>query len=72
MSIQWDCKCIVYFEFLSRTKRSIQIFSTTKETVKAIKEKRAESTNRKGIVFHQDNEKPHASFVTRGKLLVFS
>lgn len=35
----------------------------------AIKEKRPELANRKGIVFHHDNARPHTSLVTRGKLL---
>ena len=36
---------------------------------KEIKEKRPELTIRKGVTFHQDNARPHTSFVTRKKLL---
>ena len=36
---------------------------------KTIKEKRPELTTRKGVVFHQDNARPHTSLVTRRKLL---
>ena len=34
----------------------------------AIKEKRPELANRKGIVFHHDNARPHTSLQTRKKL----
>ena len=37
----------------------------------AVEEKRPELTNRKGIVFHHDNARPHTSLVTRQKLLEF-
>ena len=36
---------------------------------KDIKEKRPELATRKGLIFHQDNARPHTSFVTRKKLL---
>jgi len=35
----------------------------------AIKEKKPELANRKGIVFHHDNVRPHTPLVTRTKLL---
>ncbi|GFW90267.1 histone-lysine N-methyltransferase SETMAR [Trichonephila clavipes] len=35
----------------------------------ALQQKRSELINRKGIVFHQDNARPHTSLVTRQKLL---
>ena len=36
---------------------------------KIIEEKRPELANRKGVIFHQDNVRPHTSLVTRKKLL---
>ncbi|GFW68549.1 histone-lysine N-methyltransferase SETMAR [Trichonephila clavipes] len=35
----------------------------------ALQQKRSELINRKGVVFHQDNARPHISLVTRQKLL---
>ncbi|GFU80728.1 histone-lysine N-methyltransferase SETMAR [Trichonephila clavipes] len=35
----------------------------------ALQQKRSELINRKGVVFHQDNARPHKSLVTRQKLL---
>ncbi|GFW01849.1 histone-lysine N-methyltransferase SETMAR [Trichonephila clavipes] len=35
----------------------------------ALQQKRSELINRKGVVFHQDNTRPHTSLVTRQKLL---
>ncbi|GFY34308.1 histone-lysine N-methyltransferase SETMAR [Trichonephila clavipes] len=35
----------------------------------ALQQKMSELINRKGVVFHQDNARPHTSLVTRQKLL---
>ena len=36
---------------------------------KNIKERRPELATREGVIFHQDNARPHTSLVTRKKLL---
>ena len=36
---------------------------------KEIKKKHPELATRKGVIFHQDNARPHTSLVTRKKLL---
>ena len=36
---------------------------------KEIKEKRPELATRKGVIFHEDNARPHTYLVTRKKLL---
>ena len=36
---------------------------------KEIEEKRPELATRKGVIFHQDNARPHTSLVTRKRLL---
>ena len=36
---------------------------------KEIKEKRPELATRKGVIFHQDNARPHTPLATRKKLL---
>ena len=38
----------------------------------AVKEKRPELVNRKGVIFHYDNATPHTSLTTRQKLLKLS
>ena len=35
----------------------------------AIEQKRPEIANRKGVMFHQNNARPHVSLITRQKLL---
>ena len=61
LNVWWDFKGIVYFELLPRN----QLMKLDKE----MKEKRAELATRKGVIFHQDNARPHTSLVTRKKLL---
>jgi len=69
LSVWWDYKGVVYFELLSRnqTINSDVYCLQLMKLNEAIKEKRPELANRKGIVFYHDN--PHTSLVTRGKLL---
>ena len=71
LSVWWDFKGIFYFELLPRNKTNYsnvychQLMKLDNE----IKRKRPELVTRKGIIFHQDNARPHTSLVTRKKLL---
>ena len=64
-------KGILYYELLpqNRTINSDRYCSQLDQLDAAIKEKRPESANRKGVVFHQDNARPHISLRSRQKLL---
>ena len=63
LSVWWDYKGIVYFELLppNRTINSVVYIKQLTKLNNAIEEKRPELTNRKGVVFHHDNARPHTS-----------
>ena len=69
--VWWDREGVVYFELLSRnqTINSDVYFRYLNKLNTAVKEKRPELVNRKGVIFHHDNATPHTSLVTRQKLL---
>ena len=56
LSVWWDYKGIVYFELLplNRTINSVVYIEQLTKLNDAVEEKRPESTNRKGAVFHHD------------------
>ena len=66
LSIWWDYKGVVYFELLPNNR---MFTANNVELEEAIEEKRPELANRKGIVFHHDDARPHTSLATRTKLL---
>lgn len=70
LCIWWDWKGIVY-ELLpeNQTINSVKYCSQLSELKRTIDQKRPELANRKGIVFYQDNPRPHVSLATRHKLL---
>ena len=73
LSIWWDYKGVVHFELLP-SNRMINSDIYCQQLMKleeAIKEKRLELANRKGIMFYHDNARPHTSLATRTKLLEF-
>ena len=53
----------------NRTINSVVYIEQLTKLNDAVEEKQPELTNRKGIVFHHDDARPHASLVTRQKLL---
>jgi len=71
LSIWWDYKGIVYFELLPRNQTiNSDVYCRQLDKLNAaVKEKRPELVNRKGVVFHHDNARPYTSLVTRQKLL---
>lgn len=71
LSVWWDYKGIVYFELLpkNQTINSDVYCRQLTKLDEEIKKKRPELANRKGVIFHHDNARPHTSLVTRQKLL---
>ena len=69
-SIWWDWKGIVYYEILEpgQTVDSVLYCQQLTRLQEAIQKKRPELVNRKGVVFHHDNARPHTSLMTRQKL----
>lgn len=73
LCIWWDWQGMVYYELLPQgeTIDSIKYCSQLSKLKRAIKDKRPELANRKGVVFHHDNARPHTSLVTRQRLRTF-
>ena len=67
----WDWKGVLYYELLpeNQTINSNKYCSQLDQLKAALDEKRPELLNRKCIIFHQDNARPHVSLMTRQKLL---
>ncbi len=70
LSIWWDWKGVVYYEVLQpgQTIDSNLYCQQLTRLQQAIQKKRPELINRKGVVFHHDNARPHTSLMTRQKL----
>ena len=71
LSIWWDWKGILHFEPLppSRTINSDVYCEQLDKSKKEIEKKiRRELVNRRGVVFHPDNARPHTSLKTQQKL----
>ena len=71
LSVWWDWKGVVFFELLSRNQTiSSDVYCRQLNKLNAaVKEKRPELVNRKGVIFHHDNATPHTSLAIRQKLL---
>lgn len=70
LCVWWDWKGIVYYEVLpyGLTLNSNLYCKQLDNLKSAIEKKRPELINRKGVVFHHDNARPHTSLMTRQKL----
>ena len=70
LSAWWDFKGIVYFKLLLRNQAiNLNVYCHQLMKLDKEKEKRPELATRKGVTFHQDNDRPHTFLVTRKKLL---
>ena len=74
LNVWWDFKGIVYFELLPRNQTiNLNVYChqpiKLDKEIEEIKEKRPVLATRKGVIFHQDNARPHTNLVTRKKLL---
>ena len=73
LSVRCDWKGVVFFELLSWNQTiNLEVYCwQLKKLNAALKEKRPELVNRKGVIFHHGNATPHTSLATRQKLLRF-
>ena len=71
LCIRQDWKGVLYYEPLPENQliNSNKYCSQLDQLKAALDEKRPELVNRKCIIFHQDNARPHVSLMTRQKLL---
>ena len=67
LCIWWDWKRVLYYELLpeNQTINSNKYCSQLDQLKAALNEKSPELVNRKHIIFHQDNARPHVSLMTR-------
>ena len=70
LCVWWDWQGIIYYELLSYGQTlNLDLYCKQLDRLKeAIAQKHPVLANRNGIVFHQDNAKPHTSILTRQKL----
>ena len=71
LCIQWDRKGVLYYELIleNQTINCNKYCSQLDQQKTTLDEKHPELVNRKCIIFHQDNARPHVSLMTRQKLL---
>ena len=70
LTVWWDLKGIVYYEILEpgQAVDSILHYQQLTRLQAAIQKKRPELVNKKGVVFHHENARPHTFLMTRQKL----
>ena len=71
LCIWWNWKGVLPYELLLENQmiNSNKYCSQLDQLKAALDEKRSELVNRKRIIFHQDNARPHVSLMTKQKLL---
>ena len=71
LCILWEWKGVLYYELLpeNQTVNSSEYFSQLYQLKAALDEKCLKLVNKKCIIFHQDDVRPHVSLMTRQKLL---
>ena len=71
LSVWWEWKGVVFFELFPRNQTiNLDVYCRQLNKLNAaVKERRPELVNRKGVIFHHDNTTPHTSLATRQKLL---
>ena len=71
LCIWWDWKRVLYYELLpeNQTINSNKYCSQLNQLKAALDEKHPELVNRKRIIYHQDDARPHVSLMTWQKLL---
>ena len=71
LCIWWDWKGVFYYELLleNQTINSSRYCSQLDQLKAALDKKCPELVNRRHIIFHQDDARPHGSLMTRQKLL---
>lgn len=69
----WDSRGVVYYELLKpgETITSVRYCQQLNKLNEALRIKRPDLVNRKGIIFHQDNARPHVAMMTQKKLCEF-
>lgn len=70
LCVWWDWKGIVHYELLppGKTIDSDLYCQQLMRLKEALEKNRPELVNRKGVVFHHDNARPHSSITTQQKL----
>lgn len=71
LSVWWDWKGVIHFEVIPHGQTiNSEIYCAQLERLnETLCAKRPELVNRRGVILHQDNARPHTSLVTRQKIL---